>query len=48
MVGDILDTLGVTRLKSHLAMNTEPGIVPPGKDLLYQGIIKTTFVFQHL
>jgi hypothetical protein len=48
VLGDILDALGVSRLKPHLVMDTESGVVPPGKDLLYQGIVKTAFVFQHL
>ena len=48
VLGDILDALGVTRLKPHLVMDTEPGVVPPGEDLFYQGVIKTSFVFQHL
>ena len=29
-------------------MDTEPGVVPLGKELLYQRVIKTPFVFQNL
>lgn len=48
VLDDILDTLGVSCLAPHLIMDTEPRVVPPGEDLFYQGVIKTTFVFQHL
>jgi hypothetical protein len=33
VLGDILDTLDVSRLEPHLIMDTEPRVVPPGEDL---------------